>query len=659
MPLATGEQFAGYTILRVLGVGGMGTVYLVQHPRLPRQDALKVLSPDLTTDPQYRARFLREADVAAGLSHPNILGIHDRGECGHQFWIAIDFVRGTDAAKLLHERYPRGMPVGLAMQIVSAVGSALDYAHQRGLLHRDVKPANILIADPGSESQRVFLADFGIARRVDDTGLTATNIAVGTVAYAAPEQLMGESIDGRADQYALACTAFHLLTGAQPYDAASSVAIASKHVMAPPPLIGRRRAELASLQPVFARAMAKKPAERFARCQDFTQALERALDAGATRRAPLSIAVDDETKLAPDLVYGPNSRYPSTQAAPEPPPAHAWSAQDDDADGAAGLQANGSQRKPKRRRLVFAGAGAVIVVIGVVVALTQMGNTSRPPAGQSSTALPNTGPFTGSYAADFGPRVDILGKDVPASAPPGKETWNLRSMCGASGCLATAAKAGGPFGGHPPKLIFDDVAGRWIAVALETQKCHDRDTEDWEFVWLQPQPDGSMSGEWISDSLECYSKRSVTFTRTGDTDVAKLTDPARDHARVVSAAHGLHGVYHSRVTFSNGSKVKEDDYRVQTVCLRTGDRCISRFVSTDSTGGLLLTFANGTWTRNDEHDAPCPDGHTSHMKISGVFPAPNPPQDPIMQLTGHGYKEESGSKCVSSDYEQVLNRTGD
>src|SRR6202007_1665615 len=168
MPLAVGQEFAGYTILRVLGAGGMGTVYLVQHPRLPRQDALKELSADLTTDPQYRARFLREADVAASLAHPNILGIHDRGECGDQFWIAIDFVRGTDAAKLLHERYPRGMPAGLAMQIVAPVASALDPAHQRGLLHRDVKPANILVTEPGDDVRRILLSDFGIARQRGD-----------------------------------------------------------------------------------------------------------------------------------------------------------------------------------------------------------------------------------------------------------------------------------------------------------------------------------------------------------------------------------------------------------------------------------------------------------------------------------------------------------
>jgi serine/threonine protein kinase len=655
MPLAIGQEFAGYTILRVLGAGGMGTVYLVQHPRLPRQDALKVLSSDLTTDPQYRARFLREADVAASLSHPNILGIHDRGECGDQFWIAIDFVRGTDAAKLLHERYPRGMPAGLAMQIVAPVASALDHAHQRGLLHRDVKPANILIADPGSESQRVFLADFGIARRVDDTSLTATNIAVGTVAYAAPEQLMGELIDGRADQYALACTAFHLLTGTQPYQAPSSMAIVTQHVMAPLPSIAERRAELASLQPVFARAMAKKPAERFARCQDFTRALQRALDAGATRRTP-EPPRGDETMLAPDLVYGPGSKFAPTQAGSAPPkPAPQRPA------GTGGARQKGSQPNRKSRRLVFAGIGAVAAVIGVIaaIALTGTGDSTQPAARQPKGALPNTGPFTGTFTAEVGPVVDILGKEVPSAAPQANETWNLRSMCGPSGCVATASKAAGPFTGHPSKLVFDQVAGRWIAVALGTLKCHGRDTEEWQSVSLQPSPDGSMSGEWVSDYGDCYSKRSVTFTRTGDTDIASLPDPAREPTRVVSAAQGLHGVYHSKATFADGGPPQEVDYRGQTVCLRSGERCLSRFVATDSSGGLLFTFANGTWTRNDERDAPCSDGHTSHMKITGEFPAPNPPQDPIMQLTGHGYLETTGSACKSSNYEQVLNRTGD
>src|ERR1700759_5431578 len=160
----------------------------------------------------------------------------------------MDFVSVTDAAKLLREHYTRGMPVGLAMQIIAAVGSALDYAHQRGLLHRDVKPANILLADPDGQERRVFLADFGIARRIEDaTGLTATNMTVGTANYAAPEQLKGAPIDGRADQYALACTAFHLLAGSPPYVDSNPAVVISQHVNAPPPPIGARRADLSGL----------------------------------------------------------------------------------------------------------------------------------------------------------------------------------------------------------------------------------------------------------------------------------------------------------------------------------------------------------------------------------------------------------------------------
>jgi serine/threonine-protein kinase len=141
-----------------------------------------------------------------------------------------------------------------------AVGSALDYAHGRGLLHRDVKPANILLTAPDGQARRVYLADFGLARHIDDaTGLTATNMTVGTVAYVAPEQLKGERVDGRADQYALACTAFHLLTGSPPYADSNPAVVISQHISAAPPSIAARRPELAALDPVFATAMAKEP----------------------------------------------------------------------------------------------------------------------------------------------------------------------------------------------------------------------------------------------------------------------------------------------------------------------------------------------------------------------------------------------------------------
>jgi serine/threonine-protein kinase len=166
---------------------------------------------------------------------------------------------------------------------VTAVADALDYAHQRDLLHRDVKPANILLAHPESGDRRILLADFGIARWVNDiSGLTATNMTVGTVSYAAPEQLMGGQLDGRADQYALAATAFHLLTGVPPFQHSNPAVVISQHLSASPPAIGAQRPELAALDPVLAKALSKDPQDRFERCADFARALTHRLEAAPT-----------------------------------------------------------------------------------------------------------------------------------------------------------------------------------------------------------------------------------------------------------------------------------------------------------------------------------------------------------------------------------------
>jgi serine/threonine protein kinase, bacterial len=291
MPLADGATFAGYTIVRLLGAGGMGEVYLAQHPRLPRRDALKVLPATVSADDEYRERFHREADIAATLWHPHIVGVHDRGEYDGQIWISMDYVEGTDAAQMLRERYPNGLPEREVAAIVAAVADALDYAHERDLLHRDVKPANILLAHPNSGDQRILLADFGIARWVNDiSGLTATNMTVGTVSYAAPEQLMGERLDGRADQYALAATAFHLLTGSPPFSSSNPAVVISQHLSAAPPAVGERKPELAGLDAVLAKAMAKDPKNRYERCADFARAFAHRLgaaldDDGGTRLA--------------------------------------------------------------------------------------------------------------------------------------------------------------------------------------------------------------------------------------------------------------------------------------------------------------------------------------------------------------------------------------
>jgi serine/threonine protein kinase, bacterial len=632
MPVSVGELFAGFTILRVLGSGAMGTVYLAAHPRLPRQDALKVLSAELTADSQYRERFLREADLAASLSHPNILGVHDRGEYEEQFWISMDYVAGTDAGRLVREHYSDGMPLADALAIITAVGSALDYAHQRGLLHRDVKPANILL---DSQSQRIFLADFGIARRIDDvSGLTETNMAVGTVSYAAPEQLKGESLDGRADQYALACTAFHLLTGAPPYVDSNPAVVITKHCMAPAPSLGQRRPELAGLDPVLAKAMAKAPADRFASCREFATELQRHLSQGPV-----------------------HYHTPSPQQSPTQP----HQAVTTSAIGGAVQLAP----RPRIALAAFVVIALLIVAAGVFTGVKlfghrgQAGTTSSATSAPTATATATAHSFTGTYRADYGPGTDLEGKPV-AGTPAMSANWGVRSTCGAGGCVATASYLGGSGIVLVSNLVFDEVGGTWVAVGLGSTPCNNAPAEVWVVFTLQPQPDGTLSGETTrSTTNSCSSgKRRVTFTRTGDPDVAKIPDPAALPPRAASPAAALHGRYHETITYTNGNVVPgQDDLTVRTECLRIGDRCMSLFHALD--GVVPLVFSDGKWTRDDEGTVPCSLGGTVHIKLTAEYPLPDPLQEPIPVLTGNGQNVSTGSACTGGDFEDKFERTGD
>lgn len=277
MPLASGQEFAGFTIVRLVGTGGMGEVYLASHPRLPREDALKVLPISVSSDNEFRQRFIREADMAATLWHPHIVGVHDRGEFEGRLWISMDFVDGHDAAKLLHDQYPKGMPAEDVIEVVTAVGDALDYAHQRKLLHRDVKPANILLTSKQGSKRRIMLTDFGIARRADEVnGLTSTNITVGSMSYTAPEQLMGQPLDGRADQYSLAATAYRLFTGTPPFAHSNPAVVISHHLNSPPPKLADTKPELAVFDSVMAKALSKDAKDRYDTCHDFAVALAEA-----------------------------------------------------------------------------------------------------------------------------------------------------------------------------------------------------------------------------------------------------------------------------------------------------------------------------------------------------------------------------------------------
>jgi len=281
VPLAPGDVFAGYTVVRQLGGGGMGAVYLAGHPRLPRYDALKLLRPELSADPDFAARFLREADVVARLSHRNIVSVLDRGEYAGQLWLSMQFVDGVDAERVLAET-PGGLPPGRVLHIVTETAAALDCAHRNNLIHRDVKPANILLApsaDGDDGPEQVFLTDFGIAKSLDGaTKLTRTGSVLATFDYASPEQLESRPVDARSDVYALGCVLYRLLTGSVPFPGTSVAALMHGHLALPPPRPTAVAPWLApAIDDVVARAMAKDPAERYPTCRALAEATGRAL----------------------------------------------------------------------------------------------------------------------------------------------------------------------------------------------------------------------------------------------------------------------------------------------------------------------------------------------------------------------------------------------
>ncbi|RDI50869.1 serine/threonine-protein kinase [Nocardia mexicana] len=261
-----GALFAGYRLERVLGRGGMGTVFLAQHPRLPRRDAVKVLSDDRVGDEASCAGFVRGADLAARLDHPNVVAVHDRGVEHGRPWIAMQYVDGSDVGALLR-RAPSGLPPRRAAHIVAEAARGLDAAHRAGLVHRGVKPADILVAPRHAGPDRVLVTDFGIAWAAVESGAPRAESGSSAVACAAPELFTGQPVDHRVDVYALGCVLFELLTGVEPYPRANSAAVVRAHIADPPP---RPTAVRAGLPPhidgVVARALAKQPDERYPSC---------------------------------------------------------------------------------------------------------------------------------------------------------------------------------------------------------------------------------------------------------------------------------------------------------------------------------------------------------------------------------------------------------
>jgi serine/threonine-protein kinase len=280
-----GTVLGGYRIIEPLGSGGTSVVYRAEHVRLGRPAALKLLAPGLG-EADFSERFLRESQLAASLDHPSIVPIYDAGESNGLLYIAMACVEGSDLKTLLGREGK--LPLRRALRIVGQIGAALEAAHARGLVHRDVKPANILVSD----DDRAYLSDFGVVKELASNGTTRTGSFIGTIDYCAPEQIEGREVDARTDVYALACVLYECLAGTPPFHRPSEVAVLNAHLHAPPPKLTRAAPEVPpGLEHVIAKALSKSPLDRYASCGEFLSAARAAASERRVHRLRLAVSV--------------------------------------------------------------------------------------------------------------------------------------------------------------------------------------------------------------------------------------------------------------------------------------------------------------------------------------------------------------------------------
>jgi len=297
MALEPGTEIAGYRVVLPIGEGGMAAVYLAERVSDGTEAALKLLRGELAESDDYRRRFLREAGYATLLDHPNVVKVLDAGEAGEALYIAMQYIEGTDLHKLIREG---GFGRERAIGILGQVAAALDAAHEAGLLHRDVKAANVLVA-----GNRAWLADFGLSKHTtrDSVALTAMGTFVGTIAYTAPEQIMSEEVGPAADVYSLGCLLVECITGDPPFTGLSEVEVMQAHIQRPPPSIGDE-----ALDPVIEKALAKDPAERYETCAALIAAAADAIGKGGMDKLRLKVTAGNasgtEIEVEDELLIG-------------------------------------------------------------------------------------------------------------------------------------------------------------------------------------------------------------------------------------------------------------------------------------------------------------------------------------------------------------------
>jgi WD40 repeat protein len=406
-----GSLVAGYRIESRLGAGGMAVVFRARDDRLGRSVALKVMAPEWAQDEEFRHRFVAESRAAARVDDPHIIPVYGAGAAGGVLFIAMRLVEGTDLRGVL--RREGTLAPWRALELLSPVASALDAAHAAGLVHRDVKPGNILVDERPGRPDHVYLADFGLSKgAAAGVSLTGAGNYLGTPDYSAPEQVQGHVVDGRADQYALACVAFELLTGRAPYERGAPMAVLLAHVSEPPPsLAAWRPGTPPAADRALARALAKRPEQRFATCRDFTDMLREAFGlppygSGSITAHPGAAARPlARPAQGPGTTAGPYQASSPTRGA----------AGEQRARSAPGPGDGEPARRPPRRRRVITLAGVAGVVLAAAVAIPWLLSSSPDATAGKATGSKTTASETTGSKTPAGTQA-TLSATLPAPA---------------------------------------------------------------------------------------------------------------------------------------------------------------------------------------------------------------------------------------------------
>jgi serine/threonine protein kinase len=379
--LSDGDQFAGYRIERRLGRGGMGILYLAVEPGLERRVALKLIAPEAAVDEVFARRFAEESRIAASIEHPNVVPIYAAGEEAGVPYIAMRYVAGADLARRL-AREGRLSPQ-VAVELIAQIGNGLDAIHAAGLVHRDVKPANVLLSG-GDGPDHAYITDFGVARNVaTESGLTQTGRFVGTLDYVAPEQISGGTVDARVDVYALGCLLFKLLTGEVPFPKDGEAARLYAHLNDPPPAPSLYVPEVSmALDDVVIRAMSKSPDDRYPSAGDLGRAAQAALR-GETPVVPeRTVATGAAATRTAETIPAKTAGTQAPSRATEPTRRLA-----DDSS-----TSSRSASEPNRRRWALAGgvAGLVAALVIVIVLIGGGGGSSSGDSGTDANATTST-----------------------------------------------------------------------------------------------------------------------------------------------------------------------------------------------------------------------------------------------------------------------------